>query len=233
MARPSRLTRARVKLLDDIGFVWEASRRRLDGSESDSADESESDARKSKTKRKKKRPKVDHKHGMNDAIPVFSEGRRGRMGMDPPAAHGTAMMPPGGPGQDPFAAAQALMAAGQANFGLWAAAASGGAPFMPPSLPPAVAAAAGQGINPAMFYPMSSWGAMMPGGMPFAQVQKMQASMMQASMARQQQMAAAARNTDPPTDSETGADGHDDGGEDSGGERENPAEGLQQEEHVG
>lgn len=229
MARPSRLTRARVSMLNDIGFVWEASRRRLDGesgSESDNSDEElelELEATKKKRK-KKKRQKSDN--NPSDALPVFSEGRKGRMGMDPPAAMGGAAV-----GQDPYAAAQALMAAGQAHFGMWAAAQDGRAPpFMPPQMnPAAAAAAAGQGVNPAMFFnPMSPWGAMMPGGMPGAmpftpaQMQKMQASMMQqqqTEMASRQE-APLGRNNDPPTDSEGG-------GEDSENESAAPIAALQ------
>lgn len=218
LARPSRLTKARVKQLDSIGFVWEASRRRLDGADS-SESESETDDIIAKAKRKK--AKLDrHHHLLGESkpgaksygLPVFAEPRRGRMGMDPPAALGAPTTTLQGPAQDPFAAAQAMMAAGQANMGLWAAAAAGrGPPFMPPGLnPSAAAAAAQQGINPAMFYQMPPWGVMMPGGMPggldLAQMQKMQASMMQASMAANRQQGAGARTGDPPTDSDTGED---------------------------
>ena len=213
LARPSRLTKARVKQLDSIGFVWEASRRRLDGADS-SESESETDDSITRAVRKKKKVKLNQllEAGKPAAkssygLPVFAEPRRGRMGMDPPAALGTAMAPPGVPAQDPFAAAQAMMAAGQANMGIWAAAAAGRGPFMPPGMNPAAAtAAAQQGINPAMFYQMPPWGVMMPGGLDLAQMQKMQASMMQASMAAENQQVPAASTGDPPTDSDTVGD---------------------------
>lgn len=127
------------------------------------------------------------------------------MGMDPPAALGTAMVQPEVPAHNPMAAAQAMVAAGQANMGLWAAAAAGRAPFMPPALTTAANAVGGgpPGINPAMFYQMQPWAAMMPGGMNVAQMQEMQASMMQASMQNRQQTTAG-RTGDPPVNSDAG-----------------------------
>ena len=207
LARPSRLTKARVEMLDSVGFVWEASRRRVNGSDS-SESESDADDDNAKSKRKKKKAKLSHllraskpsSLSNSNNMPVFAEPRRCRMGVDPPASHVAAMAQPGAQDPEPFAAVQAMIAAGQANMGLWAAAASGRGPFMPPAMnagPP--------GINPAMFYQMQPWAAMMPGVISLAEMQKMQASMMQAAMANSQQ-AVAGRPGDPSGDSGTGVD---------------------------
>jgi hypothetical protein len=207
--RPSRLNPDRVKLLTDIGFVWEASRRRLlDGglavAETDMDNNSlnnkrpagrrTSDGMKTRKIRPTDAPRArkgdeleshddKDRHEIPEAVPELP----GRVGMVPAAPMGpTATFPQAvsTPGQG---------GAVQGNLGeLWAAMAAGQGGFMRQEiqLPFLIQTATGASVNPALFIPMGAalmqLGAAMQAapGMPF-NPSHLASSMLQTGMTQQ------------------------------------------------
>ncbi|CAB9508948.1 helicase [Seminavis robusta] len=204
--KPSRLNAHRVKLLNDVGFVWEASRRRLTGDdEDDGGDDDEEDDRKPPAgggSRKKPRVRDRSDEGSNDGDSKkggdsgFAAGRPGPLATNP------SMLSP----QQQAIANPAQPFAGQAmqtNLGLWAAMASSQASgFMQPGQMQ-LAMGGGAAFNPAFFLPnMMQIGASsaMQGAAGMSFPGQMAASMMPAGMGMavvQQPNASFGMNTTP------------------------------------
>lgn len=184
--RPTRLSPKRIRMLNDIGFVWEASRRRLkDGASDDGSSSANSVTGPPKPKKvetlngRKKVDKLTRSDGTNDNLQnmaplahvlpdLGADSRPSRIGMDPPAALGAnlALQNSGqtsvegleGGGDYTFAQTGAMAGAPfQTNMEFWAAAQQRAA----------LAAAAAGAFNPAMFLPRGV-NNMLPfaGGMP-------------------------------------------------------------------
>lgn len=223
MARPSRLNKAKVKLLDDIGFVWEASRRRLDECESD-----DSGSVPPKKRQKQKQQTVGFgsviaSPNLLTCVPKYTEPRRGRLGMDPPAdppaAGEKTDLISSRAAQNPVFAAQAMMM----NPSMWPVASGqpgGAASFMPPSMNHSMGLAAvaadpsGRAMNSAMFYhsaAMAQWNTMMPRNAVAGLLPAFVPAQMPVAMTQSAGMAVPSRSgseggkiNDPPTDDEGG-----------------------------
>ena len=177
--RPSRLTEERVKLLEDLSFVWEASRRRLeDGGSSENethGDEDGSDVLKAAVS-KKKRPRAKMATISTDAP---SNGNDDGNATIPAPAN--ASLPPQGPHSPMHFASQQHYHPQQQLFspcGVGPGWGQTGFDPTSPQFPPPFAAGPGMGSNPPFFFPPA--GAMMPfpgmmmqvpGGMPYVQGQ--------------------------------------------------------------
>jgi len=166
--KSSRLNQERIQMLNSLGFVWEASRRRLhdDGSSDVESSTAESSGgagvQKLGPTTEKMATAVPKVNAASDVAvgvdhSVNGSGTNGGYGRNLTSGYGgiATSRPPGG--------------VLQPNFGFWTApAVAGHAGFVNPHLHPALAAATGAGFHPGFFFPP-----MVPGMMPFPGVTPM------------------------------------------------------------
>lgn len=206
--RPSRLDAERVKLLDDCGFVWEASRKRLldGGVVEDGGDLGGSRAVTPKGKKRKISSSARSKRGTKPArglstaaAALVTEMQQHQAGVAPTGDQ-TLPQTANPPGVIDFSQAQALMAAGQggllqANFGFLAAMA-GQVGLITAQVPNAVANPATTSLNPQIYFPLGNmvpFAAGLPvAGAPFPVGQVTQASPSPNPLAVEQPSGAAA-----------------------------------------